>query len=211
MYKKIVLICFVLLLCGCKKLEDSTNYVGFVNDCLKDKTLTNRVALGYQYYVPRGVKMEHDYDYNQIFLVDGSYLYLYVDIISYYYQKDLQNIELGEDFYYESIQFKDKKGYIKINKIDDKYFLSILYHYSKIEVYTTYEKLNEMITISSIILNSIEYNDTVIKKILDGDLGEFSEFTYEVDKPEGAISNFSQYLEEFVQKEEKKEEELPDE
>ena len=43
-----------------------------------------------------------------------------------------------------------------------------------------------------------------IEKILDGDFGQFSEFTYEVDKPEGSSSNFSQYLEENVQKVEEK-------
>ena len=50
----------------------------------------------------------------------------------------------------------------------------------------------------------------VIEKILEGDLGQFSEFAYEVEKPEGASSNFSQYLEEYVQKEENFEQ-LPDE
>ena len=66
---------------------------------------------------------------------------------------------------------------------------------------------------SSIILNSIEYNYIVIDKILEGELGQFSEFTYEVDKPEGASSNFSQILEEYVQKDDEEEisKGLPDE
>ena len=69
-----------------------------------------------------------------------------------------------------------------------------------------------MVTLSSIILNSITYNDRVIEKILEGNLGEFSEVTYEIKKPDGASSNFSQYLEEYVQKEEQqKKEDLPDE
>ena len=45
-------------------------------------------------------------------------------------------------------------------------------------------------------------------------MGQFSEFTYEVDKPEGASHNFSQYLEEYVQKDEEEienTEQLPDE
>ena len=50
----------------------------------------------------------------------------------------------------------------------------------------------------------------VIEKVLSGDLGQFSEFTYEIDKPDGASSNFSQFLEEYVQKEEDTEQ-LPDE
>ena len=42
----------------------------------------------------------------------------------------------------------------------------------------------------------------MIEKVLEGNLGEFSEVTYEIKKPDGASSNFSQYLEEYVQKEE---------
>lgn len=68
------------------------------------------------------------------------------------------------------------------------------------EFFSSREKLGENITLSSIILNSIKYNDVVIDKILEGDLGEFSEFAYELDKPEDASSNFSQILEEYVQK-----------
>ena len=211
MYKKLLLICFVLLLCGCKRLDENVQYIEFVNNCFSDKHMSNDVSLGYQYYVPRGVRKVHDYDYNQVFFAYDSFVYLYVDIISYYYQKELQYMETGNEFYFEKIYNNGKNGYLKIDKNENDYLVTIVYHYSKIEVSATEENLNKMITVGSIILNSIHYNDVVIKKVLEGNLGEFAEFTYEVDKPEGAGSNFSQFLEEYVQKEEKKEEELPDE
>lgn len=211
MYKKLLLICFVLLLCGCRRLDDNVQYIDFVNNCLNDKYMSNDVSLGYQYYVPRGVRKIHDYDYNQVFFAYDSFIYLYVDIISYYYQKNLKYVETGNEFYFEKIDHDGKNGYLKIEKNANGYLVTILYHYSKVEVFTSEDNLDKLVTIGAIILNSIEYNDVVIKKVLEGNLGEFAEFTYEVDKPEGAGSNFSQYLEEFVQKEEKKEEELPDE
>ena len=174
--------------------------------------MTNDVARGYRYYVPRGVKKIHDYDYNQTFLIDDCTVYLYVDIISYYYKKELQYKETGTEFYYEKFHYKKNTGYIKIDKLGDEYLLSMVYHYSKIEVYTNEKNLSKMVTLSSIILNSITYNDRVIEKVLEGNLGEFSEVTYEIKKPDGASSNFSQYLEEYVQKEEQqKKEDLPDE
>ncbi len=177
--------------------------------------MTNNVALGYKYYLPKGVKKLKDYDYNQVFLVDGDYLYLYVDIISYYYKKEIPVVSYDDFYYYETFSYNNKNGYILIldNDNEDKYYLSILYNYSKIEGYVSHDKLNKIITLSSIILNSIDYNQNVIEKILEGDLGQFSEFTYEVDKPEGASSSFSQYLEEYVQKEEEEEptEQLPSE
>ena len=210
MQKRILLVCLLFLLIGCKKVEDNDHYIELVNDCLKDKQITNDVARGYRYYVPRGVKKIHDYDYNQTFLIEDCTVYLYVDIISYYYKKELQVQKSSDDVYYQAIQNRDKNGYIKIQQDGEQYFLSIVYHYSKIEAYTTRTNLSKIITLSSIILNSIDYNDVVIEKVLSGDLGQFSEFTYEIDKPDGASSNFSQFLEEYVQKEEEAEQ-LPDE
>lgn len=212
MRKKIILICLVLLLLvGCKKIDNNDNYVGLVLNCLNDKQVTNNVSLGYQYYVPKGVRKIHDYDYNQVFLIDDYYVYLYIDIISYFYEHDLLHTAREDVFYDQYFQYNNEEGYIIIEKEeDDLYFFSIVYHYSKIESYVSKNDLSKVITLSSIILNSIDYNDVVIEKILEGDFGQFSEFTYEVDKPDGASSNFSQILEEYVQKEEETEQ-LPDE
>ena len=210
MRKTILLICCLLLLSGCKQINENDNYIEKFYNCLSDKYITNDVSLGYKYYVPKGVKKIKDYDYNQIFLVEDCYLYLYVDIISYFYEKELTVVDVKNNYYYETFAYNDKKGYILIKEEVGQYYFNIVYNYSKIEGYVPKEKLSKIITLSSIILNSIEYNHTVIEKILEGDLGQFSEFTYEVDKPEGASSNFSQYLEEYVQKEEDTKQ-LPDE
>ena len=212
MYKKILFICFIFLLAGCTNINDSQDYVSLVKNCFTSKNVVNDVSLGYKYYVPKGVEKIHDYDYNQVFLSNDSSIYLYVDIISYYYKKDLQYQKTGKEFYYETFQKGNKKGYIKIEQEGDTYFVNIVYHYSKIEFYSDFNHLNKLITLSSVMLNSITYNDTVIEKVLEGNLGEFSEFTYEVKKPDGSSSNFSQYLEEYVQKEEqRKKEKLQDE
>ena len=213
MHKKMILIVCLLLLSGCKQITDNSNYTEKVYNCLKKEKITNEVSLGYKYYIPKGVKKIKDFDYNQVFLVDDSYLYLYVDIISFFYNKELEILKNDKSYYYETFDFDGKKGYIQILKSNEDYYLSIIYNYSKIEGCVPKEKINKVITLSSIILNSIEYNHVVIEKILEGELGQFSEFTYEVDKPEGASSNFSQILEEYVQKGDENEitEGLPDE
>lgn len=215
MHKKLILIFCLLLLSGCKLVNKDNNYINNVYNCLSDKNITNSVALGYKYYIPKGVKKIKDYDYNQVFLVDDTYLYLYVDIISFYHDKKLQELDKSNAYYYEKFEHNGKLGYILIEECDDQYYLNIVYNYSKIEGYVSHDKVDKMITLSSIILNSVSYNRNTIEKVLEGDLGQFSEFTYEVKKPEGAKDNFSQYLEEYVQKdtekEEDKAEQLPDE
>lgn len=210
MHKKLILIFCLLLLSGCKQVVDDTNYVGKVNNCLKEDIITNGVGLGYKFYVPKGVKKLKDFDYNQFFLIDDTYLYLHVDIISFYYKEELQYPKIDNVYYYETFEFNNKKGYILIEENEEQYYFNITYNYSKIEGYTQENNLNKIITLSSIILNNIDYNNTIIEQILKGDLGQFSEFNYEVKKPEGASSNFSQYLEEAVQSDEEGEQ-LPDE
>ena len=206
MKRKILIIFLLSLLLGCKKIEkNNDNYIELVTNCLNDKGITNNVSLGYKYYVPKGVKKVKDFDNNQIFLIDGSKVYLYIDVISYFYNKEIKLVEKSEnDFYYHEIKYKDKIGYIKIVQEKEKYFVTIVYDYARAQFYCGYEQLNKLITLTSIILNNIEYNDTIIEKVLEGELGQFSEFTYELEKPEDANSNFSQVLEEYVQNDESK-------
>ena len=212
MHKKIILVCLTFLLVGCVRVDKVDDYGVLIRQCLVNHVVTNDVSLGYQYYVPRGVRKIHDYDYNQVFLVDGTSIYLYVDIISYFYKKEMPYSQTSNTSLYQKFENGDKNGYYELKKENDIWFAQIFYNYSKIEFYTDDVHLKKMITLSSVILNSIHYNDKVIEKVLEGSFGEFSELNYEVKKPAGISSDFSQYLEEYVQKEKKEQkEELPDE
>lgn len=211
MQKKVLLLTIILVFfTGCTKIEkNNEDYSKYVVATLKEKNITNNVALGYKYYLPRGVKKIKDYDYNQQFLINSTYLYMYVDINSYYYKSKLKKSDsLG--YYYQKISYDGKTGYIEIIKDNDVYYTKLLYNYAKIEFYSNYGDINKLLTISSIILNSIDYNKLVIEKVLDESLGSSKEFTYELEKPIDASNNFSQYLEEYVKEDDKKEK-LPDE
>ena len=134
MIKKLFIVFLLFLPLGCKKIDINEDYVSNVVSCLNDTNITNSVALGYKYYIPKGVKKIKDYDYNQVFLLDDSKIYLYVDIVSYFYNKELKLENSDNVFYYEEFRVNDKPGYIRIDKVDAKYFVSITYNFSKIEV-----------------------------------------------------------------------------
>ena len=210
---RLLVVLLIILLTGCVKIEkEDINYNELIVGCLDKKSITNNVSLGYKYYIPKGVKLIKNYDYNQKFLIGGDSLYLYVDVISYYYKNKLTYEDGGGSYFYNKISYDGKTGYIKITQDDDRYFVKIVYNYSKIEAYTDYDNLNKVVMMGTIILNSIDYNKDVIEKVMNESLGSFSEVTYEVDKPEDASSNFSQFLEEYIQEEEEDiSEELPDE
>lgn len=211
MQKKILLVSIlILILSGCVKIDkNNQNYISIINNCLNTKTISNDVALGYKYYLPKGVKLIKNYDYNQKFSVGQNDLYMYVDINSYYYKSKLKK-QTSDNYYYHKIKKGKKTGYISISKSNNLYFTKIVYNYAKMEFYSNSNDLNNLITLSTIILNSIDYNDIIIEKVLGENLGDYSEITYELKKPEDASNDFSQYLEEYVQ-EDKTEKKLPDE
>ena len=135
---------------------------------------------------------------------------MYVDIVSYYYKKDLNDYEKDFNYYFSNISSKNKVGYIGINKEDNEYFVKLVYNYAKVEFYTSEDKISNLIAYSMIIMNSIEYNDILILEIIEDNNIRSEDSVYNILKPDDSESKFNEYLEEYVQDEEKIEA-LPDE
>lgn len=205
MYRKriILLIVTLLILTGCTKIDNNIDNIVSATMAKEIKNV-NTVSTGYELYVPMGVIQLVDNEYNQKFKIKDVHVYLYVDTVSYYYKNSL-NYKNNEsyNYYYKEISFNNKTGYIGINKIENGvFFATIVYNYSKIEFYAGEEDLPMILANSLIIINSIRYNDNLIKMELDKTASEGREIAYELDKPDSSESTFSQYLQEYVEPEE---------
>lgn len=211
--KKRLILLFMLILCtGCMRIDNRDNYDDIVDNVINNKYVNqNTTSLGYTYYLPLGVSKVYDKDYNQKFKIENTYMYLYVDVVSYYYRNTL-NFDMNNtnNFYYHKISNGDKNGYVMITKNDDLYFVKVVYNYAKIESYATKTKLSSVLTSSIVILNSINYNDSLIEKMLRDENYIGSEKEYKIDKPTDAESKFSEYLSEYVQEEESVIPDLPE-
>ena len=201
--KVILLVIFALMLTGCTRLDNNIDNIVSAT-MTKEIGFVNTVSTGYELYVPIGVKQDKDREYNQKFKVKDTYIYLYVDTVSYYYKNSLNYKSEDEyNYYYKDINLNNKIGYIGIRKLDDgSYFGKIVYNYSKIEFYTNDNDMPLVISNSLMILNSIKYNDNLIKLELDVATNDGREVKYELDKPEDSGSTFSQVLQEYVEPEE---------
>lgn len=212
MYKKkvILLIMMALILTGCTKLDYNIDNIVSAT-MTKEIERVNTVSTGYKLYIPIGVMQLVDNQYNQKLKIRDTHVYLYVDTVSYYYKNNLNYKTDGKfNYYYKELNLNGKTGYIGINKLDDgSFFVLIVYNYSKIEFYTNEENLPIITSSSLMILNSIEYNDNLIKLELDNNTGDNREVKYELDKPKDSESTFSQYLQE-VEDEEDTDVVLPD-
>ena len=206
--RKTLLLLSVFLLFGCTKIEqDSNDYFSYFESIVKEENkFVNTTSTGYKYYLPKGVKVKKVKNNNIVLLCEDTYLYFYVDIISYYYNKKI-TIENKDDYdYYKKL---DDKGFLIVDENNGSYFVKVTYNYSTIEFYSKKKEIPKLLTISSIILNSIKFNDAIImKEIIDGYNLE-NESVYEIDDLEKTESNFSQYLNSYIEEKEE-ENELPD-
>ena len=202
--KKILLpLLIMLFLTGCSKIEnDNYEYKEVVNKVLNSGNHSvNTASVGYKYYIPIGVDLIYDNDFNKGFKIKDTKFVLYVDIVSYYYKNNLNYNKLEKgNYYYSDI----KNGYISVDEYEDCYYLEIVYNYAKVESYVKKGNLTDTIVYSTIILNSITYNDSLISNFIEQGVSFGNEITYEIDKPVDSESKFSQYLQEYVQDEEDK-------
>ena len=181
--KKILLLGLAaLILTGCTIVRiDTTSIDNILNVVLsKENTLYNRVGRGYKYYVPRGVTYIDSSGSNDKLYSNGVYYYLYLDEISYYYQKSLDYKEDDSKYYSRKIDNDGKLGYLEITKQDDLYLIEFVYNYARIEALVPEEDINDTVLNSSYILSTIKYNNNIVKLSLEDDFLQNKEEKYDV-------------------------------
>ena len=198
--KKLLFLCSViLLLSGCSIVYiDKQSIDGIVEDILSSEVrLKSKSLEGYSYYLPQGVNLSRNDNENSILYYKHNKMYLYVDLISYYHKVDNEYKKNDNVYYSKAINKNGYKGYLVITDINDKYFVEFMYRYSKIEAYVSREDLNKMITIMAYILNSIEFNDSVIDSLIGENSLNYSEEKFNIFKPNGEESDFLDYVEKY--------------
>ena len=204
--KKVLILLALLLVCvGCTRIDNVEDLNVIVDTVLNgEEKKANETSLGYKYYLPVGLRKVTDKDYNQKFKMNNNFIYLYADIVSFHYQNKLNFEEEDKEvYYYREIDNRGKTGYVIIEEqTNGKYYIKIIYNYAKIESYIEKTQINKVLANSMIILDSIDYNETIIKNIIEEEYSVGTDKEYEIDKPKGVESKFSEYLSEYVEQEE---------
>lgn len=183
MKKIVICLLMTILLTGCTAVRINTNSIDNIWSVVlsKDNDLYNRVGKGYKYYVPGGVSYIDTNDLNEKLYADGSYYYLYIDAISYYYKKEFSYTEKTDLFYSKAIDINNKKGYLEITKqADNNYYIQFMYNYAKIEAIVSKEDINLTVLNASYILSTVKFNDNVIALMLDSSLFTSKEEVYDI-------------------------------
>ncbi len=188
---------FLLLITGCSVVEEKS-FDAIINNVLyQDQNLANKNYDGYKLYLPRGTTTNDKVSKNLVIKDQDNTYYLYVDTIAYYY-KTRENHEIDNNIFYSTnLNYKDKFGYIDISKIDNKYFLEVMYNYAKIEAYVKEDSLYDAFLNICYILTTISYNDSTIKYNLDNDILETKTVEFDIFKSKKNNDNFLQWIKEY--------------
>ena len=199
MRKYICLTLLLLLLTGCsiKRIEEDS-FDSIINTVLyNDTNLTNVSFEGFKFYLPRGTTVDLKKDYNLEIRDNNNNYYLYVDVISYHYKTKREHKIDNNLFYSSNLNYKDNFGYIDISKIEDKYFLEVMYNYAKVEAYVNELDLYNTFSNICYILSTIDFNDNAISYKLSNQELESTTEEFDIFKSKKDDDNFLEYIEEF--------------
>ena len=197
MKKLIILIVCFTLLCGCTKINND-NINDIINSVVSsDNDRANQYRNGYKFYLPNNLSAIKIDDKNNVFKENDSKYYMFVDIVSYYHKVE-NKYQVNEKAYYSSlINYNNKSGYVEVNVKNDKYLIEIMYNYAQIEVIVNSNDIASAITNSLIILTSVNYNDDIIDNLLEEDVLNYSEETFNIFETNSNDSNFLKVVEEY--------------
>ncbi len=199
MYKKLIIIFCLLFLFGCTNNNiNKLSLNDIINDTIKTSDYKANVnSKGYKYFLPNGFSLYADNGYQQEIHSKNSIYYLNVDVISYYYKNDLSTEHELDDYEYYEFENNDKKGYLRITKNNEDFFVELCYNYAIIEVEVEESNLRYAVSRGITILNSIEYNDLVIEKNINDGESDHKETIYNIPEPEKKnTKNVLEYIEE---------------
>lgn len=163
----LTLLC-LFILTGCNIVYINDDDIEYnVDLILKNEIkVSNKDAIGYKYYLPTYMTVIDVNDFNQELYYNNKKFYLYTDIVSYYHKINKKYTINKNAYISKKLQYNNKNGYLEINKVDNKYYIEMMFNYAKVEAYVEKYDLVDSVTSISYVLSSIQYNDNVIESLL---------------------------------------------
>ena len=198
--RKVLLVLFAaFILSGCAVTRiDNYDYDKLIDNILSfDIKMLNEVGSGYKYYTPKGVVRTGSNSYNDVLKRGDTNYYLFVDVVSYYYNKKADYKISKSSFYSHTINTKKSNGYVEVKKQKNKLYVKMSYNYAKIEAYTNEKNLKQTLSDMSYVLSSIKFNDSLLKKMYESGNLSSKEEVYKLFDNKEKEGNFLEYIKEY--------------
>ncbi len=167
--KKIILPLLILvLMSGCVRI-DSASIDELIEVTMSSKyDLFNHQNKGFKYYLPRELFIVSDDEYNEVIKSKHYDYYLYVDLVRYFNKMEEVFTENSSLYYSKIFEYKERKGILNIASLEnEEYLIKATYNYATIQVKVKENDINEAVVNIMVILSSIQYNNDVVKNLLE--------------------------------------------
>ena len=198
--RKILIILLMLVVTGCQMRILNPNLNKMVDMIMEKNHRPNYVTKGYKMYLPLDAKVHYDKNNNLAIYYQGQYLYMYTDLISFYYkfQENYIYEENNELYFSRKLDYDDKLGYIEVRKQGNKYFVQVMYNYAKIETIVNEHQIYDTVLTSLQMLKSVVYKQKIVEALIANENnGVSKEETFQLFQPKGNRTNFIEYVEEY--------------
>lgn len=200
MKKSLLIFLIVIILSGCTITRvDNYDYDKLIKKITSlDIKMLNKIGNGYKYYTPKGVVRTDANTYNDVLKRGNITYYLYVDVVSYYYESNIDYAPVKNAYYSLSFGDEKKQGYVLVtNNNNDKLYVKMTYNYAKIETYVDKKDLKQALTDISYILTSVEFNDSLLNKMYESGNLSSKEEVYKLFENKGKEGNFLEYIKQY--------------
>ena len=193
------LLVFVFFVSGCQinKIETQSVSDIFKTILYIDDNLSNTFMNGYEFYLPKGMKIVDKQDYNLTIEDNNRTYYLYIDTIAYHYKEENAFTVKKDHFYSEKIDYDGKVGFIDVTDDGDSYYVVLMYNYAKIETYISKNDFGDTITNLCYMIRSVKYNDKVISEYIGENSTLLQEEKFNIFETERDNDKFLKYEEEY--------------
>lgn len=167
MKKILILFIFVVFCTSCNIYETKDMKITQLEELfLVKENRYNQSFSGYRYYLPIGMKNVKKVENTFKLSYKNTYMYLYVDLISYLNKTEIKYKPNSSTFYSKKL----KNGFLEIKKLENnEYSYIMVYNYGRIEGVVESKNLNDALSNSMIILSSIKYNDKLLNTVYNKD------------------------------------------
>ena len=166
--KKIFILFILISFCtGCAIYETKDMKINELEKIfLVNENRYNQSFTGYRFYLPIGIKNAKKVENTFKLSYKNTYMYLYIDLISYLNKIEIKYKPNSSTFYSKKL----KNGFLEIKKLENnEYSYIIVYNYGRIEGVVESNNLNDALSNSMIILSSIKYNDKLLNSVYKKD------------------------------------------
>lgn len=166
--KKIIILFFLVIFCtSCTIYETKDMKIDELEKIfLLNETRYNQSFTGYRFYLPIGIKNDKKVENTFKLSYKNTYMYLYVDLISYLNKTEIKYKPKSSTFYSKKL----KNGFLEVKKLENnEYSYIIVYNYGRIESVVEAKNLNDALGNSMMILSSIKYNDKLLNRVYKKD------------------------------------------